>query len=58
MEKNTIADIQKQLSETFPGDKFEFFQSNIEGEIISKIHEAECKKIDGVIINPGGYDPP
>ena len=32
----------------------EFFQSNIEGEIINAIHNA-YGKIDGIIINPGAY---
>lgn len=33
----------------------ELYQSNIEGEIINKIHDAYYKKIDGIIINPGAY---
>lgn len=32
----------------------EFFQSNVEGEIISKIHES-CKSFDGIIINPAAF---
>ena len=32
----------------------EFFQSNIEGDIVSKIQEAR-KKFDGMIINAAGY---
>ena len=32
----------------------EFFQSNIEGEIVDKIQEAR-KKIDGMIINAAGF---
>jgi len=33
-----------------------FFQSNIEGEIINKIHEMVLSKdYDGLIINPGAY---
>jgi len=34
--------------------KVEVFQSNIEGEIINKIHEA-YKNVDGIVINPGAY---
>ena len=33
----------------------EIFQSNHEGVIIDKIHEAYYKKVDGIIINPGAY---
>ena len=32
-----------------------FFQSNIEGEIVSKIQEAGKLKVDGLIINPAAY---
>lgn len=33
----------------------EFYQSNYEGGIIDKIHQAYFDKIDGIIINPGAY---
>ncbi len=32
----------------------ELFQSNVEGEIINKLHE-NYNKIDGIIINPGAF---
>lgn len=32
----------------------EFYQSNIEGEIINKIHSA-MGKFDGIVINPGAF---
>jgi len=31
-------------------DELEFFQSNIEGEIINKIHEAKTKGFEGIVI--------
>ncbi|MGC8502658.1 type II 3-dehydroquinate dehydratase [Desulfurella sp.] len=34
--------------------EIEFFQSNYEGAIIDKIHEASGK-VDGIIINPGAF---
>lgn len=35
---------------------FEFYQSNHEGNIIDKIHEAYfSREIDGIVINPGAY---
>ena len=34
---------------------FEFFQSNSEGEIVTKIQEAVLKNFDAIIINPGAY---
>jgi 3-dehydroquinate dehydratase-2 len=48
----------KQVEETiiteFPNHKFEFFQSNHEGELIEQIQTAQ-KTFDCLIINPGGY---
>ena len=45
--------IADKLRSRFPEDEFEFFQSNLEGEIIDKIQNAD--EFDGIIINPGGY---
>ena len=36
------------------GVKIEFFQSNLEGEIVEKIQES-IKSFDGIIINAAGY---
>ena len=44
----------KKLEVTFPDINFEYFQSNIEGEIINKIHEHGYSS-DGIIINAGAY---
>jgi 3-dehydroquinate dehydratase-2 len=38
----------------FPEVVIEYFQSNIEGEIINKIHEVGFD-YDGIILNAGGY---
>ena len=54
--KNTLKDIENQcakLSEEF-NDKIEFFQSNIEGEIVNKIHEVR-NEFHGIIINAAGF---
>jgi 3-dehydroquinate dehydratase-2 len=32
-----------------------WFQSNIEGEIVTRIQEAHLESFDALIINPGGY---
>lgn len=31
------------------------YQSNVEGELINKLQEAQEKEFDGVIMNPGAY---
>lgn len=50
----SLEQIIKLLIQEFPSMKFESFQSNIEGEIVTKIQDAE-NEFDGMIINPGGY---
>jgi 3-dehydroquinate dehydratase-2 len=35
--------------------ELDWFQSNVEGEIVSRIQKAHIENIDGIIINPGGY---
>ncbi len=42
------------LKNTFPAIDFEYFQSNIEGELISKIQEFGFLH-DGIILNAGAY---
>lgn len=43
-----------KLRAEFPDVSIDYYQSNVEGEIINKIHETGLAK-DGIIINPGGY---
>lgn len=50
----SFEDYLQELRSEFPGIIFDYFQSNIEGEIINSIQETGLKK-DGIIINPGGY---
>ncbi|MDR3061025.1 MAG: type II 3-dehydroquinate dehydratase [Dysgonamonadaceae bacterium] len=44
----------KKLSNCYPKITFSYFQSNIEGEIINKIHEVGFV-FDGIILNAGAY---
>lgn len=43
-----------KLKERFPQIEFEYFQSNVEGEIVNKLHEFGFSA-DGIIINAGAY---
>jgi 3-dehydroquinate dehydratase-2 len=43
-----------QLRKKFSGLDIEYFQSNIEGEIIDKLHETGFD-YDGIILNAGAY---
>lgn len=44
----------KELEKTFPDIEFTYYQSNIEGEIIDKLHSYGFTS-DGIIINAGAY---
>src|SRR3989339_884725 len=46
--------LEGYLTAEFPSNKFTFFQSNVEGEIINQIQTAPGK-FDALVINPGGY---
>ncbi|MDQ3109498.1 MAG: type II 3-dehydroquinate dehydratase [Bacteroidota bacterium] len=50
----TFDDYFAQLKEKFPHVTFEYFQSNVEGELINKLHEYGFS-FHGIIFNPGGY---
>lgn len=44
----------KKLREKFPDVQLEYYQSNIEGELINKIQEADAA-FDGIILNAAAY---
>lgn len=50
----TFESLIHELSEQFDGVSIEYYQSNIEGEIINKIQETGFIA-DGIILNAGGY---
>ncbi len=50
----TLEDIKEIVNSEFPELDFEYFQSNIEGEIINKIQSGR-ETFKGILINPGGY---
>jgi len=50
----SLEKIEAVIRNQFDKFEFEFYQSNVEGEIINKIQSAE-KTFNGIVINPGGY---
>jgi 3-dehydroquinate dehydratase II len=50
----TFQEYFKTLQAKFPDVELHYFQSNVEGELINKIHETGFT-LDGIIINAGGY---
>ena len=50
----TFDDILVDIRNAYPSVQIDYFQSNVEGEIINKIHEVGFDT-DGIIINAGAY---
>jgi 3-dehydroquinate dehydratase-2 len=50
----TFEDYFKKLKEKFPSLHLEYYQSNVEGELINKLHEVGFS-YHGIIFNGGGY---
>ncbi len=54
----TLEEINKKIADYCKsnGDEAEFFQTNIEGEICSALHEAFFNRsCDGIVLNAGAY---
>ena len=52
----TLEDIKKETEQKIAKlAHLEWFQSNIEGEIVTRIQQALTQNFDALIINPGGY---
>jgi 3-dehydroquinate dehydratase-2 len=52
----SLDDIAKWTEQKLKGQaQLEWFQSNVEGEIVSRIQRAHSENYDALIINPGGY---
>ncbi len=52
---DTLEDIRKLLTESFPDHELTFFQDNSEGELVTAIHELVDSNYDGLIANFGAY---
>jgi 3-dehydroquinate dehydratase-2 len=51
----TLWDIENALKSKFSSLKLEFYQSNIEGELVNFIQQGTNGTVDGIVINPGAY---
>ncbi len=52
--KLSFEEFFEKLKQKYPGHNFSYFQSNVEGELINRLHLAREKE-DAVIINAGAY---
>lgn len=50
----TFEEYYQELKNLFPQFSIDYFQSNVEGEIINKLHETGFD-FAGIILNAGGY---
>ena len=44
----------EELKKSYPNQNIEYYQSNVEGEIVNKLHEVGFE-YDGIILNAGAY---
>ena len=54
----SLEEINKQIAAfaSANGDSVDFYQSNIEGELVNKLHEAYLQKsYDGILFNAGAF---
>lgn len=52
--KETFETFLDKLKSSFPDWEIKYYQSNIEGELLNKLHEWGFV-LDGIILNAGGY---
>jgi len=52
---DTLQNIEDRLASLASDHQIAFFQSNIEGELINRIHQAQVDKIDFILINPAAF---
>lgn len=50
----SFEDYLQLLKQKYPEHEISYFQSNVEGELINKVHEVGFL-YDGIILNAGGY---
>ena len=50
----SLVDFVEKMKNNFPEHQLDYFQSNHEGVLIDKLHEA-WDNYDGVVFNPGAY---
>jgi len=53
--KSTFDACLENLRKQYPEDEILYYQSNVEGELVDKIHEVGFGAVDGIVLNAGAY---
>lgn len=53
--QHTFEEYLEQVRNQFSTTNIDYFQSNIEGELIDRLHVADEQNYNGIILNAGGY---
>lgn len=51
----SLSELEDYLKSEFSNHTLEFYQSNVEGELINKIQSSLTDGTEALVINPGGY---
>lgn len=51
----SFEDYLKQLQDRFKDIQIDYVQSNVEGELVNALHNADEQTYDGIILNAGAY---
>ena len=51
----SLVELEESLQAAFPDVDLRFFQSNHEGDLLDRLHEAHEDGADGAVFNPGGF---
>ena len=53
--QTSLSQLQEDLEAAFPGCQLDFYQSNHEGDLVDRLHEARRDGTLGVVFNAGAY---
>lgn len=51
----SLEHLESDLMREFPDVDLSFFQSNHEGELVDRLHQAHRSAMSGIVFNPGAY---
>ena len=51
----SLSTLESTLRGEFPNVDLSFYQSNHEGDLVDRLHQAHRAGLDGVVFNPGAY---